>query len=98
MTIGGRTGHGGIARRVSCGGIELQVTQHGRGAPIVFLHGFPLDHSMWAGQIGEFGHRWHAIAPDFRGFGGSQVTPGETTMEQMEIGRASCRERVYVLV
>ena len=83
MTIGGRTDHRGVTRRVSCGGVELQVTEHGRGVPIVFLHGFPLDHTMWAGQIGEFGQRWHAIAPDFHGFGGSQVTPGETTMEQM---------------
>jgi pimeloyl-ACP methyl ester carboxylesterase len=38
---------------------------------IVFLHGFPLDHSMWRHQLDFFATRYRCIAPDLRGFGGT---------------------------
>jgi pimeloyl-ACP methyl ester carboxylesterase len=38
---------------------------------IVFLHGFPLDHSMWRHQLDFFSTRYRCIAPDLRGFGGT---------------------------
>ncbi len=38
---------------------------------IVFLHGFPLDHSMWRYQLDYFSTRFRCIAPDLRGFGGT---------------------------
>jgi len=28
----------------------MQVLQSGSGQPVVFVHGFPLDHQMWKGQ------------------------------------------------
>lgn len=38
---------------------------------VVFLHGFPLDHSMWRHQLDYFSIRYRCIAPDLRGFGGT---------------------------
>lgn len=38
---------------------------------IVFLHGFPLDHSMWRHQLDFFSTRYRCLAPDLRGFGGT---------------------------
>jgi len=38
---------------------------------IVFLHGFPLDHSIWRHQLDYFSMRYRCIAPDLRGFGAS---------------------------
>jgi pimeloyl-ACP methyl ester carboxylesterase len=75
-------------RLVSAGGVELQVLDRGQGLPVVFLHGFPLDHSMWNDELEAISKRWRAIAPDLRGFGGSQVavpsaTPGIVSMEQL---------------
>lgn len=70
-------------RRVRAGQIELQVLSRGRGMPVLLVHGFPLDHSMWDAQIAHLSQRWQIIAPDLRGFGGSQVTSGTVTMEQM---------------
>lgn len=75
-------------RLISTGQIELQVFDRGQGLPVVFLHGFPLDHSMWNAELEPISKRCRAIAPDLRGFGGSQVapgaaTPGVVTMEQM---------------
>src|SRR5687767_13095699 len=60
----------------------LNVLDQGSGPPLLLVHGFPLDHTMWFGQIDHFSRRWRVIAPDLRGFGASTVTPGTVTMEQ----------------
>jgi 3-oxoadipate enol-lactonase len=59
------------------------VAERGQGMPIVLVHGFPLDHSMWDAQIDALSGQWRIIAPDLRGFGDSEVTAGTVTMEQM---------------
>jgi 3-oxoadipate enol-lactonase len=71
------------ARRVQVDGVELSVTESGQGAPLVLVHGFPLDHRMWLSQIELLSGSAHVIAPDLRGFGASQVVPGTTTMQRM---------------
>ncbi len=70
-------------RIVRAGHVDLQVVERGRGMPILLVHGFPLDHAMWEAQIEPLAEHWRVIAPDLRGFGGSQVVPGVATMEQM---------------
>jgi 3-oxoadipate enol-lactonase len=38
---------------------------------VVFLHAFPLNAGMWLPQLQGLPEGWSGIAPDFRGFGGS---------------------------
>jgi pimeloyl-ACP methyl ester carboxylesterase len=59
----------------------IGVLAQGKGAPILFVHGFPLTHAMWQSQIDAFGRSYRVIAPDLRGFGESKVTAGTVTME-----------------
>lgn len=61
-----------MSRRVASNGIELAITEAGAGYPVVLLHGFPeLAHS-WRHQLPTLaGAGFHAIAPDLRGYGGS---------------------------
>jgi 3-oxoadipate enol-lactonase len=73
----------GLTRLVRAGDVELQVLERGQGMPVVLLHGFPLDHSMWDYQIEPLAKNYHVIVPDLRGFGGSEITPGVATMDQM---------------
>jgi 3-oxoadipate enol-lactonase len=56
---------------ISLGQISLNVLDEGRGPPLLLVHGFPLDHTMWRGQINEFSRDFRVIAPDLRGFGQS---------------------------
>ena len=56
--------------------------------PILFLHGFPLDHSMWRHQLDAFSMTHRCIAPDLRGHGsttdiGETLQPGQVTIELM---------------
>src|SRR5437773_12119040 len=68
---------------VQAGNVRLNVVESGRGSPLVLVHGYPLDHSMWRSQIDGLADICRVIAPDLRGFGASEVTPGTVTMEQM---------------
>jgi 3-oxoadipate enol-lactonase len=56
-------------------GIALSYDDVGSGLPIVFLHGFPLDRSMWGPQLGALVRQGRCIAPDLRGFGTSTGAP-----------------------
>ncbi|MGD0654724.1 MAG: alpha/beta fold hydrolase [Thermoguttaceae bacterium] len=63
-------------------GTNLSFVDRGGGRPILFVHGFPLDHSMWNGQIERLSDRYRVIAPDLRGFGRSGTGEGIVTMAQ----------------
>ena len=67
-------------------GTELWCLDRGAGLPLLLVHGFPLDHTMWAGQVDlSVGQTFlsasgqartvappiRMIAPDLRGFGRS---------------------------
>ncbi len=60
----------------------FNICDRGSGPALLFVHGFPLNHTMWNAQIEEFAATHHVIAPDLRGFGHSVVTPGVVTMER----------------
>jgi len=63
-------------------GAELAYVDAGAGRPVVLVHGFPLDHSMWNAQIDALSEDYRVIAPDLRGFGRSGVSEGTVTMQQ----------------
>ena len=73
----------GLTHLVRVGDAQFKVLERGTGMPVVLLHGFPLDHSMWDNQVEPIAAHDRVIVPDLRGFGGSDVTPGVVTMEQM---------------
>lgn len=49
--------------------------------PIVFVHGFPYDHTMWKKQINALSNNYYCISYDVRGFGESVNCDGQHTME-----------------
>ena len=59
-------------------GARLRVRIHGRGKPVLMLHGFGSRGSHWLPNVLPFAHRYRFILPDLRGFGGSHDVPFET--------------------
>jgi pimeloyl-ACP methyl ester carboxylesterase len=55
--------------------ISIGYEDTGTGIPVVFLHGFPHDRTLWTPQFGGLLDRARCIAPDLRGFG--ETTPAE---------------------
>jgi len=56
---------------------RLAVHTSGSGLPVVLLHGFPLDHTMWSGQD-PLADAVRLIVPDQRGFGASGAAVPES--------------------
>ena len=52
---------------------EIAWLEAGQGWPLVLLHGFPLNATMWRPQLEHVPPGWRFIAPDFRGFGDSKT-------------------------
>jgi pimeloyl-ACP methyl ester carboxylesterase len=59
--------------RASLATVELAYVDRGKGIPVLLVHGFPLDHTMWNAQIEALADSCRVIAPDLRGFGQSSL-------------------------
>ena len=70
-------------KKINIGDIELNVRQDGQGPPLLFVHGFPLDHTMWNQQIDEFSKDYNVIAPDLRGFGANALGSDTVSMAKL---------------
>ena len=64
-----------------CDGVEIGYDDVGTGMPVVFIHGFPHNRTLWAPQVGALVDRARCIAPDLRGFGESSKH-GPFTVDQ----------------
>ncbi len=86
-------------KTVSIGDVELAVEDRGSGHTLLFVHGFPLDHSMWEAQIARFADSYRVIAPDLRGFGASPLgseSAGQVSMETYADDLARLLDRLDV--
>ena len=63
--------------------VTLEYDDIGNGLPLLLLHAFPLDRTLWRSQIAGLQQTYRVIAPDLRGFGKSSETDGEAiSMDQ----------------
>jgi len=65
--------------RHDVGDVTLAVDARGDGPALLLIHGFPLDHSLWAHQVAALSG-WRRIAPDLRGAGASDAPDGGYSM------------------
>ena len=63
------------------GGIRMSWEERGAGEALLLVHGFPHDHSLWDAQLAALGGHVRCLAPDLRGFGGSDAV-GPWSMDQ----------------
>jgi 3-oxoadipate enol-lactonase len=55
-------------RRLSVNGVNLALEVLGEGPAVLFIHGYPLDRTIWEPQLAAL-DGWKRIAPDLRGLG-----------------------------
>ncbi|MBO0855236.1 MAG: alpha/beta hydrolase [Nocardia sp.] len=64
-------------RFVESNGIRLHIAEQGGGYPVIFCHGFPHGWFVWHRQLAAVAAAgYHAIAPDLRGYGRTEVPEG----------------------
>jgi 3-oxoadipate enol-lactonase len=64
-------------------GIEMAYEDVGSGPPILLLHGYPFNRSMWREQVSFLGADYRVIIPDLRGHGETSATPEAVTIAKM---------------
>ena len=60
-------------------GLHVVADVRGSGPAILFLHGYPLNRTIWRDQVAAL-DGWRRIAPDFRGMGASGAPDGGYSM------------------
>jgi len=69
--------------KAAVNGIQMAFDDEGSGPPVVLLHGYPFNRTMWRDQVDELKRHHRVIVPDLRGHGETAVTPGVVTMRDM---------------
>lgn len=64
-------------------GINIEYRDEGAGLPVIFLHAFPLNQTMWDDQVAALRNQCRVVTLDLRGFGRSDVPQGPYRMDQM---------------
>ena len=62
-------------KRIQVGELRVNLIEAGQGEPVLLLHGWPQHNGMWHEVIPRLAPRYRLLAPDLRGFGGSDA-PG----------------------
>jgi 3-oxoadipate enol-lactonase len=72
--------------KVALNNTQIAYSDHGIGLPVIFLHAFPLNRTMWDGDIAGLlnEQRYRLVSLDWRGFGESDA-PGEGEIATMEL-------------
>ena len=76
------------------GKISLAYERIGRGAPLVLIHGFPLDHTIWDEVVPLLQDEFDLILPDLRGFGESDAVDSPYTMTDLADDIASLLDHI----
>lgn len=62
-------------------GFQMAYSQSGQGIPLLFVHGYPLNHRMWQPQMEGLARHARLLSVDLRGHGESQAVPGPYSMD-----------------
>ena len=72
-----------MLKKLTHAGIDLAYDRRGSGTPLVLIHGYPLDHSIWDEVAGLLENDFDLIIPDVRGFGESTTVDESYTMTDL---------------
>ena len=67
--------HGEVAVRGGTLPIAMAFSGAGEGTPLILLHGWTLDHRMWAPQVAGLAREHFLVMPDRRGCGRATAPP-----------------------
>ncbi len=81
-------------RHLAVRGLALALDVQGDGKAILFVHGFPLDRTVWRQVIATL-TGWKRVAPDLRGMGLSDA-PGSYSMAEYADDLAALLDALHV--
>jgi pimeloyl-ACP methyl ester carboxylesterase len=72
-----------MSKKIRVRGIEMAYEVEGSGPPLVLLHGYPFNRSMWREQVEALQGGFRVITPDLRGMGETEGADEPATMNEM---------------
>jgi pimeloyl-ACP methyl ester carboxylesterase len=72
-----------VDKTITRGPHTLFYRDEGSGLPVILLHGFAEDGSIWNKQTEQLKANYRLLIPDLQGSGRSSVLTDETSMEEM---------------
>jgi pimeloyl-ACP methyl ester carboxylesterase len=69
--------------KIEINGINIDCRDEGEGLPVIFIHAFPLNQTMWDEQVTGIRGTCRAITLDLRGFGRSGFARTAHSIDQM---------------
>lgn len=82
--------------KATVNGIQIAYERRGRGTPLLLVHGFPLDHSIWEPVVPLLETDFDLILPDLRGFGASEAPSAEAAMDDFAADLAGLLDHLGV--
>jgi 3-oxoadipate enol-lactonase len=65
--------------------IQLAFTDVGSGNPVVLIHGYPFNRSLWTEQATALSKKHRVVVPDLRGFGETDTGSAAASMQRMAL-------------
>jgi 3-oxoadipate enol-lactonase len=62
-------------------GLRIAFLMRGQGIPLVLIHGYPLDHTIWDQVAPLLEEDFQLILPDLRGFGSSEALAADLSIQ-----------------
>lgn len=76
--------------------IQIAYTDTGVGRPIVLIHGYPFNRTLWTEQVAALSTSYRVIVPDLRGFGESEASSGPATMNRLAQDMAQLMDHLEI--
>lgn len=77
--------------------MKLYFSEDGKGIPLILLHGFPFDHSIWDKVLDGLSIGIRAITPDLRGAGKSATDSQTFTIADMAADVVGLMDQLSIL-
>ena len=82
--------------KTSVNGVSIAYERRGKGAPLVLLHGYPLDHSIWEPVLSLLEKNYNLLLPDLRGFGESEAVRTNFSMADFAADVAGLMDQLNI--
>lgn len=76
--------------------VDLYFEEFGNGTPVIMVHGYPLNHTIWLPIVPFMQDHARLILPDLRGFGKSPVVEGVSSMRLMAEDLVSLMDKLNI--
>ena len=67
-------------KTIETNGTRVSYLEAGQGQPVLLLHSSASNCGQWNGLVRSLRDRFHLLAPDLRGYGGTDAWPGQGAM------------------